>query len=179
VAAYLALADVYEKEGNEKERESILRKGFEETSAMVFLVRLEDFFINRGEPGKIIEIYQQAVQKNQKDLKLQFFMAKLYYRLEMIDFALETINAMDPATYDFPDMHALIGSVYERRSEYEKATEEFKKALNVDKPLLVPYCCSESDCTYTSDDWSGRCPQCANWNSLVLDIHEICNLQKR
>ncbi len=176
-AAYLALADSYVKEGNRKEAQATLMKGYEETSLIVFLIRLEEYFINEGEPGTIIDIYQKAVQNDQKNAKLQFFLAKLYYRLEMIDYALDTINAIDPAAFDCPDFHALIGSVYERRSEYEKASEEFKKALNIDTPLLVPYCCT--NCGYISEEWAGRCPECKRWNTFVLDINETCKIQKR
>jgi tetratricopeptide (TPR) repeat protein len=176
-AAYLSLADAYMTEGNNKEAQAILMKGYEETSSMLFLVRLEDHFINNGEPGTIIDIYKKAVQKDEKDLRLQFFLAKLYYRLEMIDYALETINAIDPAAFDYPDLHALVGSVYDRRSEYEKAADEFKKALNVDEPLLVPYSCS--NCQYVSHNWSGRCPECRSWNTFLLDTNEICKIQKR
>jgi tetratricopeptide (TPR) repeat protein len=175
-AAYLSLADAYMKEGNHKEAQAVLLKGHEETSSMVFLVRLEDYFINEGEPGTIIDIYQKAAQKNQKNSQLQFFLAKLYYRLEMIDHAFDTINAIDTTSFDYPDLHSLLGSIYERRSEYEKAADEFKKALN-DKPLRVPYCCST--CSHISDKWSGRCPECRRWNTFILDINEIRKIQKR
>ena len=175
-AAYVTLADAYLKEKNNKEAKDILMKGYETTSSLIFLARLEDLFINMGEPGTIIDIYQKAVQKNRKDNRLQFFLAKLYYRLEMIDYALDTINSIDTTTSDYPDLHALLGSVYEKRSEYEMALDEFKKALNVDKPLLVPFCCS--DCKNIEKEWSGRCPECKSWNTLVLDINEVCKTQK-
>ncbi len=176
-AAYLVLAEAYLKDGNTKEAEEILLKGYETTSSLVFLTRLEDYYITEGEPGTIIDLYQKAIQKDQKDLSLQLFLAKLYYRLEMIDYALETMNSIDISAFDYPDLHALLGSVYERRSEYEKAADEYKKALKVEKPLLVPFCCS--NCKYTSKDWSGRCPQCKSWNTFILDIHEVCKTQKR
>jgi lipopolysaccharide biosynthesis regulator YciM len=177
VAAYITLADAYLKDGNEKEAQTTLIKGYEETASIVFLVRLEDHFIGKGEPGSIIEIYQKAVQKDQKDLQLQFFLAKLYYRLEMIDYALETINGIDPSAVDTPDFHALVGNVYERRSEYEKAADEFRKALKVDEPMVIPYCCSH--CNYNSQSWTGRCPECRKWNTFILDTNEICKIQKR
>ncbi|UCD35149.1 MAG: tetratricopeptide repeat protein [Nitrospiraceae bacterium] len=177
IAAYLSLADAHAGAGNDKEVRAILLKGYEETSSMVFLVRLEDYFINRGEPGTIIDIYQKAVQKNQKNMGLQFFLAKLYYRLEMIDYALDTLNGIDISAFDYPEVHALLGSVYERRAEYEKAADEFRKALDVDKRLLVPYCCSS--CHHTAEGWSGRCPACRRWNTYVIDINEICTIQKR
>ncbi|HDH00611.1 MAG TPA: tetratricopeptide repeat protein [Nitrospirae bacterium] len=176
IAAYLALAGAYFG-GNNKEAQAILIKGYEETSSLVFLTSLEDHFITEGEPGTIIDIYQKAVQKDPKDLRLQFFLAKLYYRLEMIDYALDTINAIDPSAFDYPGLHALLGSVYERRSEYEKAVNEFRKSLKVEKMLLVPFCCS--NCNYISNEWSGRCPECKSWNTFILDINEICKIRKR
>ncbi len=176
-AAYIALAEAYLKGGNTKDAEDILLKGHEITSSLVLLTRLEDHYIQEGEPGTIIDLYQKAIQKDQKDVSLQLFLAKLYYRLEMIDYALDTIKSIDISAFDYPDLHALLGSVYDRRAEYEKAADEFKKALKVEKPLLVPFCCSQ--CKYTSNDWSGRCPRCKSWNTFILDIHEVCKTQKR
>jgi tetratricopeptide (TPR) repeat protein len=176
-AAYLALAEAYVRDGNTKEAEDMLLKGHEATSSLVILARLEDHYIAEGEPGKIIDIYQHAIQKNRKDPGLQFFLAKLYYRLEMIDYAQDTLNSIDVSAFDCPDLHVLRGSVHERRAELQEAIEEFKKALNAEKPLLVPFCCQK--CSYTSNDWSGRCPDCKNWNTFILDIHEICKTEKR
>jgi len=176
-SAYIVLAEAYLKDGNTEEAQGILLKGYEITLSLVLLVRLEDFFIVIGEPGTIIELYQKAIQKNPRDLKLQFFLAKLYYRLEMIDYAFETINVLDTTAFDFPDLHILLGNIYQRRSHFEKAADEYKKALKVDKPLLVPFCCSA--CSYSSKDWSGRCPECKNWNTFILNTHEICKTQKR
>ncbi|MEW6602246.1 MAG: tetratricopeptide repeat protein, partial [Nitrospirota bacterium] len=177
IAAYIALADAYLKDGESKEAQDVLMEGFEETASMVLLVRLEDHFIDEGEPGTIIDIYQKAIQKDRRDQRLQFFLAKLYYRLEMIDYAMDTIDAMDVTAFDYPDLHRLLGNIYERRSEYGKASHEYKKALSVEKPLLIPYCCSE--CNYVSSDWSGRCPECRNWNTFILDVNEICKIRKR
>ena len=176
-SAYIGLAEAYLKDGNTDEAQEVLQKGYETTASLVLLVRLEDFFIAIGEPGTIIELYQKAIQKNPKDLKLQFFLAKLYYRLEMIDYSFETINVLDTSAFDFPDLHILQGNIYQRRSQYEKAADEYKKALKVDKPLLVPFCCSA--CSYSSKDWLGRCPECKNWNTFILNTYEICKTQKR
>ncbi len=176
-SAYLALADAYKKDGNAKEAEGLLLKGLEVTQSLVILAVLEDHYISEGEPGTIIDIYQKTLQKDPKNAKLRFLLSKLYYRLEMIDHVLDTINAVDPVTLDFPDVHLLLGSVYERRAESEKALEEFRKALKADQPLVVPFCCSK--CNYTSMNWSGCCPECYSWNSLILDIDEACDLRTR
>jgi tetratricopeptide (TPR) repeat protein len=176
-AAYLTLAEAYSASGNTSEAADVLRKGYEAGSSLVFLAKLEEHYIAEGEPGTIIDLYQKALQKDRGDVKLQFLLAKLYYRLEMIDFAVETVNAIDSLSFDYPGLHALLGCIYERRSQYEKAVEEFKKSLHADDPILVPYCCSH--CNASSHDWSGRCPECKNWNTFILDVNEVCKIEKR
>ncbi len=174
-AAYLAMAESFLSEGDAEEAENILMKGYQTTSAvLVFLVRLEDFFISAGEPGRIIDLYQKAIQAKPGDASLQFFLAKLYFRLEMIDYAYETIMGIDTTAADFPDLHILLGDVYERHNEYDKAAGEFRKALNAERPFLVPFCCSH--CSYTLKDWIGRCPGCNEWNTLALDISGTCKI---
>lgn len=172
IAAYLSLAEAYLKDGNAEETEDILMKGFDATSSLVLLARLEDHLIAIGEPGKIIDLYQKAVQERAGNLQLQYFLAKLYYRLEMIDYAFETATAIDTTTFDSSDLHLLLGNVYERRMQYDRAVEEYRKALKAEKPLIVPFCCS--NCNYTSGEWAGRCPECKQWNTLTLDLDGIC-----
>jgi len=174
IAAYLALAESYLRDNDFEEAENFLTKGYEVTSAIVFLVRLEDFFIDIGEPGKIIDLYQKAIQKNPKDPKLQFLLAKLYYRLEMIDYALEIVTGIDTTALDYPDLHILSGSIYKRHMQYDKAAEEFKKALaRLGMPFPVSsFCCSH--CNYTTKEWIGRCSECKQWNTLTLDLGGIC-----
>lgn len=176
LAAHLALAESYLRDNDIEEAENLLIKGYDVTSAVVFLIRLEDFFIDIGEPGRIIDIYQKGVQKNPKDAKLQFLLAKLYYRLEMLDYAFELISGMDATTVDYPDLHILLGNIYKRRMEYDKAAEEYRKALiKPGKPLLISsFCCS--NCGHHSKEWIGRCPGCKNWNTLALDVGGICKL---
>ncbi len=176
-AAYIALAGAYARDGNGEDAQDILVKGYEATSSLVFLGRLEEHFIKKGEPGNIIDLYQKAIQVDQKDLKLRFFLAKLYFRLEMIDHAQETIDSIDTTSFDFPELHTLIGCIYERRSEFEKAVKEFKQALRTDEPVVVPFCCSS--CGYIAKEWSDRCPECREWNTFILDINEVCKIQKR
>ena len=176
-AAYATLAESFSKDGNIKEAETILLDGYEAGSPLVFLAKLEELYISEGEPGTIIDIYQKAIQKDQKNLSLQFLLAKLYYRLEMIDYAFDTVNAIDTTAFDNQAFHTLLGCIYERRSQHEESVEELKKALSAEDHLLVPFCCSH--CDYSSTDWSGRCPKCKSWNTFTLDINEACKTQKR
>jgi len=176
IPAYMASADAHEKSGSLKDVEDILRKGYEETSSPVFLARLETYYISRGEPGTIIDIYQKAVQGSNRDWGLQFMLAKLYYRLEMIDYAYEAVNAIDQS-YDNPGIHVLRAGIYERRAQHELAVEELKAAINEEEVLLVPYRCSS--CGYEQNEYTGRCPNCSSWNTFELHLNESISKEDR
>jgi lipopolysaccharide biosynthesis regulator YciM len=96
---------------------------------------------------------------------LQFYLGKLYYRLEMIDEAMELLSTIDTSNTRFPDLHKLLGNLYLRRGDKQAAVEEFKKALDLRKRVLVPYYCPQ--CDYHTTEWSGRCPRCEQWNTFL------------
>ncbi len=172
VPAYLGLAEVYLREGDTEEGISILLKGIEQTSSLIPLIRLEDLFIGIGEPGRIIELYQKAVAANPKDPGPQFFLGKLYYRLEMIDDAYDVLSAIDTGGIIYPALHKLIGNIYLRWNQVSRAAEEFKKALGFRKIVVVPYCCSR--CGFKTKNWFGRCPQCRSWGTFTFDFDGTC-----
>jgi len=172
IPAYLGLGEVYLQEGNTTEAEELWKRAYQTTSSVIFLLRLEDLYLSLGEPNRIIEIYQQALSSKPDDLILNFFLGKLYYRLEMIDEAFDVLTSMDSGAENLPDLHKLIGNIYLRRGSAEKAAQEFKKALRFRKRLIVPYRCSV--CEYQSTDWSGRCPRCGKWNTYDLYLEKPC-----
>lgn len=172
VPAHIALTDAYLDENKDDEAIEILINGYRTTSSLLFLARLEDLYLSIGEPGKIIDFYIEAAEGGTANPRIQFLLAKLYYRLEMIDDALQTLNNIDLSAFDSPDIHMLMGNIYQRRSQYEQAAEEFRKALKLDKPLVIPFCCSK--CAYTSKKWAGRCPECKSWNTLAFDLNGTC-----
>jgi lipopolysaccharide biosynthesis regulator YciM len=172
IPAYLGLGEVYLQEGDIAGASELWEKSYQTTSSIIFLLRLEDLYLSLGEPNKIIEIYQKTLSTKPNDLILNFFLGKLYYRLEMIDDAYDILTSMNSGAENLPDLHKLIGNIYLRRGSPDKAAKEFKKALRFRKKLVVPYRCSK--CEYQSTDWSGRCPQCGKWNTYNVYLEKPC-----
>ncbi len=172
VPAYLGLGEVYLGESDISGATDLWEKAYYATSSVIFLLRLEDLFLSLGEPNKIIELYQKILSSKPKDPILNFFLGKLYYRLEMIDDAYDILTSMDSGAENLPDLHKLIGNIYLRRGLPEKAAQEFKKAMRFRKKVVVPYRCSK--CEYQSADWAGRCPQCGKWNSFSVYLEKPC-----
>ena len=172
VPATLGLAEVMLREGDSEEAINLLEKSYENSSSKIVLARLEDLLISLGEPARLITIYKEGISRNPNDPVIRFFLGKLYYRLEMIDDALETLVGMDTLGIAYPELHQLLGNIYLRRNLHEKAAREYRKVIDVKKPLRLPYCCGR--CGFTSDEWSGRCPKCRQWDTYQFNLDGIC-----
>jgi lipopolysaccharide biosynthesis regulator YciM len=172
VPAYLGLGEVHLEEGENADAASLWEDAYRTTGSIIFLHRLEDLYLKLGNPGKIINMYKGALLKNSKDVALNFFLGKLYFRLEMVDESFDTLTAIDSSTRQLTDLHKLLGNLYLRRGSAAMAVEEFKKALAFSDQLIVPYRCG--NCEHFSTEWSGRCPRCGKWNSFSIDLDKYC-----
>jgi lipopolysaccharide biosynthesis regulator YciM len=169
IPATLGLAEVLFREGEAEEAIDILEKNYEQTSSIIVLLRLEDLLISVGEPSKLITIYKNSISKNPQDPVIRFFLGKLFYRLEMIDDAFETMTSIDTAGYSYPEMHHLMGNLYMKRNQTDAAVREFKTALDTHKCIFnLSYSCS--NCGYISSEWSGRCSNCRMWSTYRMNL---------
>ncbi|HEY5648842.1 MAG TPA: tetratricopeptide repeat protein, partial [Nitrospiria bacterium] len=174
IPAHIGLANVILGEGKPHDAAEFLVRAFESTGSILLLHRLEDVYLELGEPEKVIRVFQDALQRNAGNPVLQFYLGKLFYRLEMVDEAFEVLNSLDPGDRKMPDLHKILGNLYLRKGDSENAVEEFKLALNLRKRVMIPYYCPP--CDYHTNEWSGRCPRCKRWNSfsaspVMGDVH--------
>jgi lipopolysaccharide biosynthesis regulator YciM len=172
VPAYLGLGEVYLEENDNPAAAELWEEAYKATGSIILLHRLEDLYLKLGSPPRIINLYKSALIKNPKDVPLNFFLGKLYYRLEMVDDAFATLSAIDSSTRQLTDLHKLLGNLYLRRGSYQPAATEFKKALAYGDQLVVPFRCG--NCDHFATDWSGRCPRCGKWNSYSIDLDKYC-----
>ncbi|MBS1127228.1 MAG: tetratricopeptide repeat protein [Nitrospirae bacterium] len=170
--AILGLAEVLLIEGDSEEAVNLLEKSYDNTHSIIVLARLEDHLISLGEPSRLIRIYKNSISKKPNDPVTKFFLGKLFYRLEMIDDAFETLTGIDTAGVLYPELHQVLGNLYMRKNQCEKAVLEFKKAVDIKFSLQLSYCCKQ--CGYTADDWSGRCPDCKLWGTYQFNLEGTC-----
>jgi lipopolysaccharide biosynthesis regulator YciM len=169
IPATLGLAEVLLREGEGEEAINLLEKSYEQTSSMIVLLRLEDLLISVGEPLRLIRIYKNNISKNPQDPVVKFFLGKLFYRLEMIDDAFETMSSLDTGGTVYPEMHQLMGNLYMKRNQINRAVHEFKKALDAHTcAFSLSYSCK--NCGYTASEWSGRCSNCKQWSTYQLNL---------
>jgi lipopolysaccharide biosynthesis regulator YciM len=163
--AYIGMGDTWLAEGKTTEAAKWWKESYEATGNVILLHRLEDLYLSTGQPDRIIQVYHEALQRDPVNLILQFFLGKLYYRLEMVDEAIDVLTGIDLGDGHIPDVHKLLGNLYLQKGDLKASIEEFKKSINLKKRLLVPYYCPV--CDYHTTRWSGRCPRCGKWNTFI------------
>jgi tetratricopeptide (TPR) repeat protein len=163
--AYIGIGEILIHEGKTKDAVEILKKVYARTRSVIILHRLEELFLDQGEPSEIIRIYQDALQHDPQNPILQFYLGKLYYRLEMIDEAFDILSTIEGPQDQLMDYHKIMANLFLRKQNFEHAIVELKKALSFKKRVVVPYICTQ--CQQESVEWSGRCRRCARWNTLT------------
>ncbi len=163
--AYIGLGEILIHEGKTKSAADILERVFAKTRNIILLHRLEELHLELGEPSEIIRIYQEAIQQDPHNPVLQFYLGKLYYRLEMVDEAYDLLSGLEGPQDQLADFHKIMANLQLRRHNMEEAVMELKKALGFRKRVVVPYRCLE--CRTEAIEWSGRCPGCRQWNTFV------------
>lgn len=163
--AYIGLSEILIHEGKTKNAAEILEKVYTRTGNIILLHRLEELYLEMGEPSEIIRVYQEAAQRHPQDPTLKFYLGKLYYRLEMVDEAFDVLSTLETPQDQTSDFHKIMANLYLRKHHMEEAVDELKKALGFRKRVVVPYVCT--NCRQESSDWSGRCQACGLWNTYV------------
>ncbi|MDD5435709.1 MAG: tetratricopeptide repeat protein, partial [Nitrospira sp.] len=166
VPAYISLGDILVEEGDGAEAAELLEKGYYVNYNEILLHKLEDYYLQQGEPEKIIWVYKKAISLKPEIASLRFYLGKLYYRLEMLDEAYDVLSELEAMETGMPELYKLLGNIYERKEDYDSAISEFKKALGLRKMVIVPYYCPS--CDYHTIEWSGRCPRCGGWNTFTV-----------
>lgn len=163
--AYIGLGEVLINENKVEEAGEFWEKAFILNGHHTLLFRIEDLYLEMGQPTRIIGFYQSIVRRDPSNIVNKFYLGKLYYRLEMIDDAFNLLNSIENYEGRFPDLHKLLGLIYTRKGIPGKAVESFKKALQLKESVKVPYFCPH--CDYHTVEWSGRCHRCGRWNSYT------------
>lgn len=170
IPARIMLGEAEAVSGDEVAAVQAWRTGFEESGNPVFLQRIEDFFIDRGEPVKAIESLRGLIAAAENDLLPRFFLGRLYYRLEMHQEALKVLSGLEERIRTSPTFHLVLARIHQRRGEVGKAVQEYVACIQQAGIQLAEYACRVCGTKYR--EWYDRCGVCGSWNSVVLDFEE-------
>lgn len=165
--AHVLLGDVLSRQGNAANAIKVLEKArakFPKSEALI--LRLEDIYIGESAPEKILEKYKKEIHASPNDYNLRLLLARLYLRLEMVDDAIEELEALANEGVEGYYHSVLLGEAYLRRKQTSKAAHLFQKALAIDREYSPAFVCSS--CAAAAHAWTPRCASCGEWNAMAM-----------
>lgn len=170
VPAHLRLGKALAAIGQPEEAVEVWESGHQATGHPIFLSTIEDHHLREEQPRRAIEALKAAIWKSQKDIIPRFFLGKLYYRLEMIDEALQQFAQMKGQVTYFPALHYYLARIMERHGNYREALRELETVLQQSELLRIEYACATCGRKYPA--WVDYCDRCGEWNSIGVDFKE-------
>jgi lipopolysaccharide biosynthesis regulator YciM len=170
VPAHLRLGKALVAIGQPEEAVDVWEEGYQATCHPIFLTTIENYYLHMEQPRRAIEALRSAILKSQKDIIPRFFLGKLYYRLEMIDEALEQFSQLKGHVTYFPALHYYLAKTMERHGNYRDSLRELETVLRQAEVLKVEYACAT--CNRKFPDWVDHCSRCGDWNSVQFDFRE-------
>jgi len=150
-----------------EEATEVLLQGFRATRNPVFLIKLEDLFVETERPQAMIRIYSHLQREFPSDYDVNLFTGKFFLRLEMIDEALEQLLKAETLDPDRESVNILLAEAFRRRGRYEAASQHYQRAFGYKRRYLIPFRCSA--CGASTIKWTARCPSCGAWNAYAID----------
>ena len=167
---FVLLGDIYLRMGKWASAGKVWGKSFTRFQSIIFILRLEDLYLDREDPSTLLRIYQKVLRHNPNNWVIAFFYAKLCLRLEMLDEALEVINEISLKRMDFPALHRLLAEIYLHKKDFGRAAQEFEKTFELSGTSHLPFSCSI--CERDSIEWVAYCPQCHQWSTYTIKEDE-------
>jgi len=167
---FVLLGDIYLRIGKWASAGKVWGKSFTRFKSIIFIVRLEDLYLDREDPSTLLRIYQRALRQDPNNWVIAFFYAKLCLRLEMLDEALEVINEISLKRMDFPALHRLLAEIYLHKKDFGRAAQEFEKTFELSGTSYLSFSCSA--CERESIEWVAYCPQCHQWSTYTIKEDE-------
>jgi lipopolysaccharide biosynthesis regulator YciM len=170
VPAHVRLGEALRAQGLEREAVDAWFFGFEATGSPVFLMVLEEHYLQTEQPLAAIEALKRCVARARKDTVPRYFLGKLYFRLEMLDDALSVLTSLEGRASYAPSLHYLLGRIHERRKHWPQSAAEYRRVIKELELVQLDYRCRS--CRKTFMEWSDRCTACGEWNSVEVNFRE-------
>ncbi|PLX90589.1 MAG: hypothetical protein C0614_00385 [Desulfuromonas sp.] len=164
--AQVSMGDAYLALGRGDDAVKAWQQGYKSLGKSIFLERLEDYFLEREDPSSLLAFFRSLVVEQGSDLMFRLFYGKLCLRLEMVDEAMDQLQAVESSGVESPQVHLLLAEAYRRRHNLDEAVAEYQKALGVTKQLRLNFACES--CAAASSQWQSRCSACGQWGTIGL-----------
>jgi lipopolysaccharide biosynthesis regulator YciM len=163
--AWVRTGDAYLAIDKEKNALKFWALGYRKTSDLSILSRLEDYYLRKNDPSRIINLYLRYIDEKPEDVSLRFQFASLLYKLEMLQEAqnqVEEIRRLQGE--DNPRVAYLSYHLKEKTDDLAGALNDLKFLVENHLPAIREQVCSA--CRRTANEPLERCPSCGRWGSF-------------
>ena len=168
VPAHVRLGEALAAEDDTEEAVSTWRRGYEVTGSIEPLTALQNFYLRAERPEEAIGVWKQALVLAENEIPLRYCLAKLHYRLFMLDEALREFQLIEDRVSGLPALHLYVARILESKNEHSAALAKTKILVAEVEGLLMDYVCSA--CEWRAGEWTERCPRCGHWDSIALHL---------
>jgi tetratricopeptide (TPR) repeat protein len=168
VPAYVKLGEAQMAAGDREEALASWRLGHQATGSMELLASVQNYYLKEDQPEEAIGVWKQAIVLSENEAPLRYCLAKLYYRLFMLDAALNEFRLIEDSVSGLPALHVYIARILENKGDLQGAVAKNKTVLGEVGGLMTDHCCSA--CQKRFPEWRERCDECRKWNTVALDI---------
>jgi tetratricopeptide (TPR) repeat protein len=168
VPAYLKLGVAQMVAGDTNEGLATWHRSYEVTGSMEPLKAVQDHFLKSDDPDEAIRVWKQAIASSKNEAPLRYCLGKLYYRLFMLDAALDEFGLIEDSVCGLQALHVYTARILESQGDIQGALAKSKVVLGDVGGLMTDYSCSS--CQKRFAEWQDRCDDCGNWNTIALDM---------
>lgn len=167
VAAYLYLGDLYYEMGNIDNAISAWRRIITLYPEMAYITfrRLEKAFYEKGKFEKIVDLYNDVLERNPRDVKTIMTLANIQRKKGDIDEALRLCQTALELEPNSRRVKQALARLYYEKGETERSLQAMVEAFNGFSSDEEYYYCS--NCGYRSNEVLWRCPRCKAWETFV------------
>jgi lipopolysaccharide biosynthesis regulator YciM len=166
-SAYLFLGDVYYANGGIDNAISSWRRIvnlFPEIAYITFR-RLEKAFYEKGKYEKIVDLYNDILERNPKDVRTLMTLATIQRKKGNLDDALRLVQTALEFEPESRRIKQALAKLYYEKGETEQSLKAMVEAFNGFASDDEQYDCSS--CCYRSNEVLWRCPKCGEWETFI------------
>ncbi len=163
--ARIALSEAQDSEGRGKEALETLLEGWNRDKELIYLDRIEEMALDRGNPEMILSLYDRVTEEFPDEPAYFLGQARLLARLMMVDEAIDLLESLDGRANWDGSFHRLRGELFLRKGEQGNALEAFRKS-SLAGSVSEKYFCRSCETRYAQ--WDGRCSVCRRWNTITV-----------
>jgi lipopolysaccharide biosynthesis regulator YciM len=166
-AAYLYLGDVYYAEGNIDDAISSWRRIVTVFPGIAYTTfrRLEKAFYEKGRFEKIVDLYNDVLERNPSDVKTMMTLANIHRKKGNIEEALRLCKTALEAEPGARRVKQALARLYYEKGDIEQSLRAMVEAFNGFSSDEEHYVCS--NCNYKSNEVLWRCPRCKQWETFL------------